>query len=510
MDTEELLARYQIIKAYTEGQRYFVGISLDEANLSRVNLSQCDLSQASLCVVNLSGAILNEVNLTGAKLNVARMSSTSLVKAILNQAVMNVANLVRADLTDAELIETSLIRAEMIRAELSQANFTGANLTQADLRDSKVNSTNFTDANLSSTNLKGLSGNRVNFQYANLHGADLTQAYLKEANLRNADLRQAILSQINLSGADLSRANLRWADLSGANLSGADLSEAKLTGAIFYGANLSQANLGSASLVHADLSHANLLGVDWFGADLSGATLTGAKLYQVSRFGLKAEEVNCEWIDISPKGDHSQTYRFTSAQEANKFFNHRPPVISIVIDAAIDYQSYHLLSQVYYEISQKYPLLTSPPSIEVGYRQTLLTFCLEKDEYLFSSAFMVILPFLDAVSTQKNLITLVKSLQSYPQLDKKRIISLSVLMNEAINKLNEIKKTVPAFTEKQLKSDFFKSPSQTVLSNSSEEILTIYCHSHFGKHLTHTEPTPFVFPPMSEIIAFLETFYYFS
>jgi len=63
----------------------------------------------------------------------------------------------------------------------------------------------------------------------------------------------------------------------------------------FSGINLNENNLSRIK--------ANLIQSDWVGADLSGATLTGAKLYNVHRFSLKAEDLKCEWIDLSPHFD---------------------------------------------------------------------------------------------------------------------------------------------------------------------------------------------------------------
>jgi uncharacterized protein YjbI with pentapeptide repeats len=40
MEAEELLKRFALVKRYTEGDRDFTGINLNEANLSRINLSQ--------------------------------------------------------------------------------------------------------------------------------------------------------------------------------------------------------------------------------------------------------------------------------------------------------------------------------------------------------------------------------------------------------------------------------------------------------------------------------------
>ncbi len=508
MEAEELLKRYEIVKRYTEGERDFARINLNEANLSRINLSQANLSESSLFVTNLSGANLSEANLTDANLNVARLSSANLVRAILNGATMNVANLVRADLTEAQLVGAALIRGELIRAELSKANFSKANLTGADLREAKLSEVNFSQTNLSGANFRGASGMGVNFELANLHGADMTKADLVGADFSGADLRQANLSQVNFSGANLSGTNLRWADLSGANLSGTDLNEAKLSGANLYGANLSNANLVNASFVHADLSVANLIGADWVGADLSGSILSGAKLYDVPRFGIKAEEITCEWVDLSANGDHSQIHRFASPEESKKFFNHRPPNVKIIVDAALEYEANCILATTYQQIAQNYSIVYRPPSIEVGYRKTTITFIIDSDEHLLPVGCMAILPFNDAVLTQKNLIALARNLQ-LQNIEKKRIVQLCTAMNEGINKVNELKKLMP-FLNSESKIKFFQSPTQTILNNSSEQSLIVQLNPNFGKKMPTSHPQKALFPNTNKFVDFIESFYYLN
>ncbi|HLO47995.1 MAG TPA: pentapeptide repeat-containing protein [Kamptonema sp.] len=508
MEAEELLKRYELVKKYTEGERDFIAINLNEANLSRINLSQANLSNASLFVTNLSGANLSEINLTGANLNVARLSSTNLVRAILNGATLNVANLVRADLTEAQLIGAALIRGELIRAELSKANFSKANLTGADLREAKLTQVNFSQANLSGANLRGVSGTGANFEMVNLHGSDLTKADLNGADLSGADLRQANLSLVNFSGTNLSGANLRWADLSGANLSSADLNEAKLSGANLYGANLTNANLANASLVHTDLTVANLIGADWVGADLSGSTLSGAKLYDVPRFGIKAEEITCDWVDLSFNGDNSQIFRFGSPEESKKFFNHTPPTVKIIVDSTLEHEANCFLATTYQQIAQYYPVVYRPPSIEAGYRKTTITFIIDSDEHLLPTGCIAILPFVDAVTTQKNLIALARNLQ-LQNIEKKRIVQLCTAMNEGINKLNDLKKMLP-FLNNEQKNKFFHAPTQTILKNSSEQNLTVQFNPNFGKRFLNSHPHKFTLPNTNKFVEFIESFYYLN
>ena len=507
MQAEELLKRFELVKRYTEGDRNFTGINLNEANLSRINLSQSILRKASLFVTNISGANLSETDLSEANLNVARLSNTNLSRAILNGATLNVANLVKADLTGAQLIGASLIRGELVRCELSQTNFSGANLTEADLREVKLTEANLCGANLSSANLRGASASSANFTEANLHGADLTKAELNGVNLSNANLRQASLQDVNLSGANLSGANLKWTDLSGANLNGADLSGAQFSGANLKEADLRNTNLANASLVHADLTETNLINADWVGADLTRATLTGAKLYLVPRFGIIVDDISCQWVDMSPAGDRTQIQQFNSPSESRRFLNHRPGLVRIVVDALLDHSANSTLATAYSEIAGHYRAMSCPPNIEIGYRQTTLTFRFDSDEHLLPAAFLAILPFNDAWETQKNIIDLSKIIESQ-DLDKKRIVQLCKALNAARDNLNEVIKMLLVALNPGQKIKFFQSPTQTILISSGQETLTVNSHPSFGRRDASSQESKFSLPIGQKVVDFLASFDY--
>ena len=483
MAEHELVKIYNLVKKYQEGERDFTGINLNEANLSQMNLSQANLSDASLQVTNLSSADLTQANLSRANLNVARLSHANLTDATLIRASLNVANLVRANLTNAQCIEALAIRSEFIRAKLTHANFTKANLNGADLREAKLTHTNFSRANLSGANLRGVSGVAVNLEKADLRRANLVKANLPKSDLSLALLRQATLTYADLRDANLSGANLRWTDLRGANLSGADLSGANLSGANLSGASLSRANLTQASLVHVDLTQANLIKADWTGADISGATLTGAKLHDAPRFDLTAEDITCDWIDLSPNGDHSQVYQFNS-ESLKKFFNQVLPTVQVIVEAPLDLEANWLLAQTYHHVAQEYPLLNSPPNIEINARRTILTFRVEQEEYLFAMGCLAIFPFNDAASTQKNLLSLVRQLQGQTQ-ERKNRLHVLVAMGEVISKANALKQLVRSI-QCDVPVKFFQSPTQTILTNSSHQQLIAYCHSDFGNRFKPT------------------------
>ncbi|MGF1939520.1 MAG: pentapeptide repeat-containing protein [Nostoc sp. ChiQUE02] len=506
----------ELLEQYAAGVLNFSGVALPEANLSGVKLSGVNLSDANLSIVNLSGANLSEANLSNAKLNVARLSGANLCSAILNNASLNVANLIRADLGRAQLRGASLIRAELIRADLSRADLLEADLTSADLREATLRQANLRHANLSESILRGASLTGANLEMANLNASDLSRSDLSGANLREGELRQANLSHANLSGADLSGANLRWADLSGAKLSGADL----------IGADLSNANLTNTSLVHANLTQAKLIRAEWIGADLTGATLTGAKLYATSRFGLKTEGMVCEWVDLSPNGDRSIVQNFHT-EESRDFFNETPPTIRIIVDAALEHEANFAIAGAYYQIAQEYRGLKQPPSIEGGRRRTVFTFYVDSDEALFPTAYIVILPFLDAASTQKNISSMVEMINSEvvanqdlksPQMVKQ----LNNLIEQAMSQATTIKQTKKNI-EVAAKLNFCKAPTQIILTNSSAHTLIVHDHPNFGKRFINrsalnasayddmsSESTKYILPSLDMVMDFVKGFHYIS
>lgn len=477
MDADELLLKYE------SGTRDFRAILLCEANLSRANLSQANLSQAILSITNLSGANLSEVNLNQAKLNVARLSGANLNRATLDDAILNVANLIRADLREASLMNASLIRAELMRSDLTHAVLMGANLSEADLREATLRQANLEQVNLNGANLTDAVFMGCNLERASLHRACATKADFRGVNLSNGELRQINLSKANLSGADLRGANLRWADLNGANLSGANLEQVRLSGASLCGANLTGANLMNAVLIHADLTQANLINADCTGADLTGSSLTGSKLYGVSRFDLKAEEITCDWIDLSPLGDSSHIQTF-SPKEANKFFNATFPTVEISVDTRLGFEDHTILAKIYHYLQQQSSLFNQPPTLEVNSRRTVISFKIESNEQLLSLAYVAILPFQDADATQKAIEAAIKQLtpetcSQLPVQLSNRIVQLGVEMAQQIRLLSDIRLDPKI----EFSTPFFLYPTRTLLKSSSHQHLILHSHSYFGRSL---------------------------
>ena len=153
------------------------------ANLSKIDLSQNNLYNANLQNASLRGANLQDANLERANLQDA--------------------NLAFANLQGTDLISANLPRANLGAAKLQKADLLFANLQNANLWDANLQNAILISANLQNTKL-----GEANLQNANLLGAKLQKAILIKANLQGADLRVANLQDARLNGANFQKAIL--------------------------------------------------------------------------------------------------------------------------------------------------------------------------------------------------------------------------------------------------------------------------------------------------------------
>ena len=137
-ETESIRMGLTVQLAYKSGVN-LSGANLSRANLSRATLSGANLSGASLSRANLSEATLFEANLCGANLYGADLSRADLYGANLSRANLSRANLYGADLSRAEgiikylttplyilLDQPGLIRAyKLVTAENTGPHFPG-------------------------------------------------------------------------------------------------------------------------------------------------------------------------------------------------------------------------------------------------------------------------------------------------------------------------------------------------------------------------------------------------
>lgn len=160
-----LQARAQAIVALHQmGQRQFMDVTLDDAQLAGADLRETYFQAVSFARANLSDAALYSGDMRFAMLEGANLQRANLYSV----------NLRSANLRNADISGGKLEGCELESADLRGANLSGAYLASADLDG----------ANLSGANLKGAifanaSLNGANLEGANLEGArNLTQAQL--------------------------------------------------------------------------------------------------------------------------------------------------------------------------------------------------------------------------------------------------------------------------------------------------------------------------------------------
>lgn len=284
-----------------------IGASLQEVDLSNMNLKNAHLNEANLTSSNLKGADFRR-----AKLAFSNLEWVNLTGAILENTDMEHANLTSANLTLADLKHS----------QLPHANLSLSNLTNANLENTFMLSANFNAANLENARLNNADMIYANFKYANLKNAylinakltsscfsmsDLSNAKLTQTELYSANLEQVILTDACLQEAYLDYANLKNGTLTRTNLTRASLNLAKLENANLNEANLMEANLYQACLRNADLTGANLNSTDFTNVNLSGANLNDAKLYHTTLTGANLSNTNLSGIQPTPDILHLPT-----------------------------------------------------------------------------------------------------------------------------------------------------------------------------------------------------------
>lgn len=504
----------ELTAQYEAGHRDFSGQNFSEGNLIAIVLQDANLENCLFSVSDLSNANLSGANLQNCRLNVARLRGANLQGANLQGSVLNVANMIRANLSHAHMAQTLMVRAELIRSNLRHCNLESANLTAADLREVDGFRGHFNGANLGEANLQGSKLEQCSLEEVNLTGANLSECRLVGAKLRGADLKQANLEKADLRSADLRGANLRWANLKEANLEGANLQDAKLSGANLQDANLQSCNLINSSLIHTDLTNANLGGLEWTGADLSGAILTGVRLYNVSCFGLKTENLICEWLNVSPDDDDPDIF-YLNPQSLRKFFQQTQPLVKIAIDGVLDLPTQYQLLSFYYQLHRLYDGFNISPSVEVSNYQTIISFKLDSNQKLFETALTAILPFSDRQLVHRSLLALdhqlkTTSLQDFQVSDRQKITKITNFLSQILSKLaliNNLKLDYGPLRDHH----FFNAPTQTTLMSSGNQSLPLYYDPDFGKHVIRKSDkidnfNP-VLPSFKKLLSFLQDFF---
>jgi uncharacterized protein YjbI with pentapeptide repeats len=236
--------------------------SFEDADLSNLDLSECEFVQADF---------------RGAKLDGVNFSRSDLTRAILTSCSLDRSRFDAATLKEANLNGASLQESSLIQAHLTSSTLSGADLTCAVIDG----------ANLSSV----VAENAI-FEGASLVAANCSNANLSGAVLSNAKCSKCIFSGALLTGATLDHADFTAADFRRAIVSDAVFTASKLNSAVFDAARLGDADFTEAELVNASFVEAHCDGVWLSSAKADGANFARASCIDLQLDGTSAKQAN--------------------------------------------------------------------------------------------------------------------------------------------------------------------------------------------------------------------------
>jgi len=288
------------------------GESLEDQDLTGIDLACADLRGINFKNAILQGAVLTRARLEGADFRGASLAQADLREAncqgaIFHQADMAETNLDSSDLSGANLHEADLskcslrgatlsgVRAEwaiFANADLSRADLEAARLESADLSGCRLHEADLSRANLTSASLAHCWGRKVRAEGAVVGKLKAAGAILPEGDFRQITGEESIWEGAQLYGADFSGSHLPGAEFSSAYLGSASLCEANLSsstldGAVLRGARMTRSSLLRASILKADLAGADLRESNLYEAKLMEANLEGTNLESTNRKGVR-------------------------------------------------------------------------------------------------------------------------------------------------------------------------------------------------------------------------------
>ena len=184
------------VQALGQAPRALIDCDLEEADLSRLDLSGWTFERCNLRRTDVSHAVLRGTNWQSCR--------------------GGFANFVGADLSDAVFTASDFNNGAFRRATLEAARFVRCKLTGADLSEVKALDILFDETLLINAKLAGRS-----FRKGRLVRLDLSQADLRKCDFRMATFEDCSLREALLDGARFEGADLRGADLGGVRLSDA-------------------------------------------------------------------------------------------------------------------------------------------------------------------------------------------------------------------------------------------------------------------------------------------------
>ena len=310
------------------------GVNMSNVNLSHVNMRRANIQQSTigssdlrhsdLTSTNLSNSTITQTNISSARVkntdfssstlrevsfsSKARNPSDSLVNVNFNATTLNDVRFDSIVIKDVDFSQlTAMDDLSFLHCRLKNVDFSNLDFSDNENMGYAIyDNVNFTNANLSRANLQRTGiGSNVDFTNTNLENVNLSYANLPGVNLSNLNMRAANIRNANLSGANLRGTNLHSATIIYANLDNADLRDTDLrnilwgSGPSANGADFRGATFDRISFQRSKLTGANFEGVSLQGLALNSAGLNDANLRNANLSRTTSRDIKIERADLS-------------------------------------------------------------------------------------------------------------------------------------------------------------------------------------------------------------------
>lgn len=277
---DQLMERIQRKESLEEAELSnldLTGVDLSHMNLRGAVLERVLLRKANLAHADLSGATLvgldiQDADCRWADFTEADLADSLLIRSDFSEAVMRDADLMRADVRKACLEKVVAEGADFAEADLSCATFREADLTGADLSFCRLHHTDFSNANLTDASLESAWGRNIQADAARVDMIKAAGVNFSDGNFINIAGRETVWEGGEFFGCNFSKARL----------AGAEFSSAYLGWSKFHATDLTDAVFDEASLVHADFFRTKFLNASIQKADLTNTNFTESNLYEVN------------------------------------------------------------------------------------------------------------------------------------------------------------------------------------------------------------------------------------
>ena len=241
--TGAIFSNSSLEKALFFGTNFHLAV-LHGANLSGTRFQHCRLTQVDFkAIKGTQPTYFDECLMSGADLRGVRLQDSSFYQCDLSEARLDDSQLYKSYFLGTGFRRASLVRAELYKADLRHTNFIASNLAEATLSGSMVDGATFVRANLKGGNLSSIEGSATIWRNAELQGAKLDSARLPSATFINVDLSKASLISTYLVASSFFNVTATEADLTDA-----DLDRGVIIQSVFAAAKLNNTNLWLAEL----------------------------------------------------------------------------------------------------------------------------------------------------------------------------------------------------------------------------------------------------------------------